>query len=87
MKWIVLGNLLTMAYKSTLLPTLVTITYDEAINTAADLDQAGLPLMVPGGTSLHNNIKADDRPLMKKIYNNSIIFPYTGTAPPALAEM
>ena len=76
-----------MAYKSALLPSLVTISYDKTIDTTADLGMAGLPLMISGGTAVHDAIKADERPLMKKIYKSSIVYPYTGKPPPELWEM
>ena len=76
-----------MAYKSTLLPTLVTITYDETLDTAENLIMSGLPLMIPGGSSVHNALRGDERPLMKKIYNKSITYPYGGKPPPQFWEM
>ena len=87
MKWIVLGNLLTMAYKSMLLPTLVTISYDKTLDTVEDLFMSGLPLMMPGGSSVYFALKADERPIMKKIYNESITYPYNGKPPQQFWEM
>ena len=82
-----LGNLLTMAYKSMLLPTLVTISYDKTLDTAEDLVMSGLPLMMPGGTSVYLALKADERPLMKKIFNKTKTYPYGGKPPPQFFEM
>ena len=76
-----------MAYKSMLLPTLVTISYDKTLDTTEDLVMSGLPLMMPVGSSVYFALKADERPLMKKIYNNGITYPYTGKPPPQLWEM
>ena len=76
-----------MAYKSMLLPTLVTISYDKTIDTAEDLYMSGLPLMIPGGSSMYFALKGDERPLMKKIYNKSITYPYGGKPPPQFFEM
>ena len=70
LKWIVLGSVLTWAYKSTLLSTLVTIRYNKPIDTAADLDRSGLPLVIVDG---HEKLENDQRDIMKRIYSRSIL--------------
>ena len=76
-----------MAYKSMLLPTLVTISYDKTIDTMEDLAMSGLPLMLPRGSSVYFSLKADKRPLMKKIFNKTKTYPYGGKPPPQFWEM
>ena len=80
LKWIVLGSVLTWAYKSTLLSTLVTIRYNKPIDTLADLDTSGLPLVIVEGSFYHKVIENDQRDIMKRIYNRSIVFQLTKQA-------
>ena len=86
LKWIILGNFLTMGYKSNLLPTLVKISYEKTIDTLVDLNMSALPLVIPGGGSIEKAIENDERPVMKQIYKNSIKFPFNGKTPPKLFE-
>ena len=77
LKWIVLGSVLTWAYKSTLLSTLVTIRYNKPIDTLADLDRSGLPLLLVEGSDVQEAFKNDQRDVMKRIYSRSILFKST----------
>ena len=70
MKWLLLGNILNLAYKSTLNSTLVTIQYEDAINTMNDMAKSGLPLFIP--ETVHQRIKNDPRHAVKEIYKNSL---------------
>ena len=65
--------MLTWAYKSKLLSTLVTIRYNKPINTFADLDSSGLPLVISEGSVDHLAFEDDQRDIMKKIYSRSIL--------------
>ena len=73
-----LGNILTMGYKSTLLSTLIPVRYEGTINTLYDLDQSGLPLLLAKSSATHHAIANDPRQIMKRIYNNTIIYVYAG---------
>ena len=66
-----------MAYKSTLLSSLVTIRYNKPIDTLADLDSSGLPLLLVKGSKNQRLFENDQRPIMKQIYNRSIVFEHT----------
>ena len=77
--WLFAGNVLTMGYKSTLLSTLIPIRYEQLIDTIDDLDQSGLPFMIPGGTVLVWLAASDPRPAMKRIYERREIVPFSGT--------
>ena len=66
--------MLTWAYKSTLLSTLVTIRYNKPIDTLADLDRSGLPLAIVDGSSEQKAFENDQRDIMKQIYSRSILF-------------
>ena len=78
LKWMVLGSFLTMGYKSALLSTLVPIRYESSIDTIEDLAKSGLPLLIPGATTVSKLIANDPRQSMKEIYNRSILYPYSG---------
>ena len=87
LKWIVLGNVITMAYKSTLLSSLITIRYEDSINTLNDLEDSGIPLLLPRGTALHKMFASDPRKIIKTIFNNSHVYPYNGTPPAYILDM
>ena len=76
LKWIVLGSVLTWGYKSTLLSTLVTIRYTKPIDTLADLDRSGLPLVMAAGLAEQQAFENDQREMMKRIYSRSILFQF-----------
>ena len=78
LKWMVLGTFLTMGYKSALLSTLVPIRYESSIDTIEDLAKSGLPLLIPSATTVNKLIANDPRRSMKKIYDRSIVYPYSG---------
>ena len=67
-----------MAYKSTLLATLVPIRYENSIDNLDDMAKSGLPLFIPGATNLHALIASDPRHLMKDIYSRSMVVSYSG---------
>ena len=73
LRWIVLGSVLTWGYKSTLLSTLVTIRYNKPIDTLADLDRSGLPLVIVEGTAPDRAFKNEQRDIMRRIYSRSIV--------------
>ena len=68
-----------MAYKSTLLSTLIPIRYEKTLDTIEDLDNSDLPFVIPGGTVLEWLAASDPRPAMKNIYERREIVPYDGT--------
>ena len=76
-----------MGYKSNLLPTLVTISYDKTIDALVDLERSGLPLVIPGGGTIEKAIEKDGRPLMKQAYKKGIKYTYNVKPPPKLFEM
>ena len=79
LKWIVLGNFLTMGYMSTLLSQLVAIRYENPIDTLDDMDKSGLPLLIPNGTALDVLLGQDPRPVVQRIYNRSMIVFHNGS--------
>ena len=89
LKWIVLGNVITIAYKSTLLSSLVTIRYEDSINTLNDLDRSGIQLVLGRGTQGHNFFANSPRKLLRKMFNNSHLFDFSagGKPPPYMFDM
>ena len=77
LKWIILGSLLTMAYKSTLLSSLIPVRYEAAIDTLEDMEQSGRPLLIMRSTTLHKLIVNDPREAMMRAYERSILFQYS----------
>ena len=76
--WLFLGNVLSMAYKSTLLSTLIPIRYEKQIDTIQDLDQSGLPFLIPSGTVLQWLAGTDPRPPMQNIFKRHELVPFDG---------
>ena len=87
LKWILLGNVLTVAYKSTLLSTLVTTRYNKPIDTLEDLYRSGIPLLIAKGSQCHGPMENDQRPIMKQIYRTSIVLEYNQQTEVEFAEM
>ena len=69
-----MGNILTLAYKKSLLASLIPIRYEDTINSINDLDNSGLPLLLPEGSMIHNHFSSDTRPIMRRIFNRSILY-------------
>ena len=80
-QWLVFANFLLMGYKSVLLSSLVTILYEDTIDTLDDLDRSNLPLMIPQGAGVVEPLEKDPRPTVKRILNRSKMYPYDGTTP------
>lgn len=80
-QWLVFVNFLLMGYKSVLLSSLVTIRYEDTIDTLDDLDKSNLPLMIAQGAGLVEPLEKDPRPIMKRIFSRSKLYPYDGNTP------
>ena len=91
LKWIFLGSVLTLAYKSMLLSSLIPIRYEITIDTLEDMEESGLPLLIQKSTTTHNLIASDPRDAMKQVYKRSMLFPLSpaepGGVPGWVAEM
>ena len=85
--WIFLGNILTMAYKATLLSSLIPIRYETTIDNVIDLDNSGLPLVYAKASSFHKHIADDSRPIMRRITDRSILISIDGGIPEWALEM
>ena len=87
LQWLVWGNILAWGYRSTLLSILIPIRYEATIKTVNDLNSSGLPLLLPRATAMHFLMASDPRPVVKQIYNKSIVYPYNGTIPSWVVSM
>ena len=76
-----------MAYKSTLLSSLITKRYEDTINTLNDLADSGIPALIPRDTATHKKFANDPRKIMNTIYKNSHVYPYNGTPPSYIWDM
>ena len=81
LKCLVLGNVITMAYKSTLLSSLITVRYENPIDTLVDLERSGLPVLLPNNTPLHTMFATDPRRIIQTIYNNSFVYNFNTADP------
>ena len=70
-----------MAYKSTLLSSLISIRYEATIDTLEDMKQSGLPLLILKSTATHKLIASDPRDAMKQVYKRRILFQYSPAEP------
>ena len=61
-----------MAYKKSLLSSLILIRYEDTIDSMNDLENSRLPLMVWKGSTFHGRISGDSSPIMRSIFNRSI---------------
>ena len=87
LKWMVLGNILTLGYKTTLLSSLIPIRYEDTIDSMDDLDKSGLPLLISKGSSMYDHIASDPREMMTRIFKRRIMYSYENGIPQWAFEM
>ena len=75
LKWIVLGNFLTLGYKTLLLSSLVPIRYEDTIDNIFEVDKSGLPVILLESSSLVDYIAKDPRKVMASINERKIFAP------------
>ena len=82
LKWIVLGNILTLGYKTTLLSSLIRIQYGDTIDNISDLDKSGLSLLLAKSTATVDYIERDPRQMMARISQRKILYSLNNGRPP-----
>ena len=87
LEWFIFGGILSWAYMQTLLATLAVIRYEPVIDTIHDLDQSGLPFLIPKNTAPHKLIASDPRPAVARIFKKSIMYSLAGTPPKWAVDM
>ena len=83
LKWIVFGNILTLAYKTTLLSSLIPIRYEDTIDNIYDVDKSGLPLLMGESMTVIDFIREDPREAMKNLFKRKILFSIDGGGIPS----
>ena len=77
--WLLLGFLLSLGYCATLPSFLISIRYEDSINTISDQEQSDARLIIIKYSPMEHLISTDPRPPMQKIYNRSISLVFDGT--------
>ena len=73
-----MANILSHAYKSALLSSLVTIRYTQPLDTIDQMVESGLPFYIFGGFSLQWLTKTDPRNDIMKLHERHIVVPFDG---------
>ena len=73
LKWMVLGNILTLGYKTTLLSSLVTIRYEDPIENINDIDKSGLPLIFWRGSDALNYMKTHPGKIEARLFKRRLL--------------
>ena len=76
-----------MAYKATLLSSLIPIRYEDTIDNMKDLADSGKPLIMGKASTFHEHVSNDQRPFMRGILNRSILVNLGGGIPQWALEM
>ncbi len=80
--WLLGATFVSMSYKSTLLSALIRIEYRRPVDTIKDLFISGLPFLLPKGTAPIKLVATDPRPVVRMIYNRSVLlYEFNGTIP------
>ena len=80
-KWIIVGFLLTMSYKSVLRAMLMNVYYEETIDTIDDMLKSERSLMTPIDSSIPALLESDPRGKVKKLAGRVTYFEF-GTGRP-----
>ena len=76
-----------MAYKSTLLSSLIQIRYESPIDTPSDLDNSGMHAIMAADKVFDKVFATDPRDAMKNMQNRTIIYAYNGSVPQEIWTM
>ena len=76
-----------MAYKATLLSSLIPIRYEDTIENMKDVDDSGKPLIMGKATTIYKHVFSDERPFMMRILNRSLIVNLDAGVPQWAIEM
>ena len=77
-QWLVMANILSHAYKGSILSSLINIHYEDPLDTIEQMVESGLPFYVLGKTSLEWVIKTDPRDSVKKLNARRFDMPWDG---------
>ena len=87
LKWIVLGNVLTLAFKANLLSSLIPIRYEDTIDSVTDLYKSGLPIILSEGFFITKYFREDPSEMTTQILKRAIMAPFQYPPPKWQLEM
>ena len=76
-----MANVLSWAYKGTLLSTMIAIRYSVPLDTIAQMDESGLPFFVFKGTVMEWLADTDKREAVMRLNERQFKMPWDGTVP------
>ena len=77
-QWLMWANILSHAYKGTLLSTLINIRYTDTLDTIDEMDASGLPFFVLKDTAVEWLSESDPRDGVKRLNNKRLDIPFKG---------
>ena len=78
-QWLVMANIISHAYKGSILSTLTAIRYEEPLDTIRQMVDSGLPFYVLGGAAPVSLTKTDPREDVKLLNQRRFDMPWDGT--------
>ena len=69
MEWMLYGYILSLGYKSVLLSTLISVSYEKPIDTVEDGINANKPIVALGNSSTATRLKTDVRASVRELAN------------------
>ena len=81
LKWTLVGFLLTISYKSVLRAMMMTVEYEDTIDTFEDVLLSGRKYMVTSDTAMRYLLEDDPRPNRKQLAKDAQYYKY-GTGNP-----
>lgn len=78
LQWFMFGFLLSLAYTTTLPSFLMSIRYEDTIDTISDQETSDTRLIIIRHSPMETLLSTDPRPSMQNIYNKSIGIVYDG---------
>ena len=78
-QWLIMANIISHAYKGSILSTLTIILYDEPLDTIGQMVDSGLPFYVLGDAAPESLTKTDPRDSVKLLNERRFDMPWDGT--------
>ena len=76
LQWLTWATILSLAYKSTLLSTLITIRYTDTIDTIDQMVESGLPFYIQSSSVLNWIAVTDPRDSIKRLNERRVDVPH-----------
>ena len=78
MQWLVMANILSHAYKGSILSCLININYEQPLDTIEQMVESGLPFYVLGNSAAVWVTETDKREMVKKLNARRVDMPWEG---------